>query len=172
MRDNVHDVAVTLDRHLLRHFDAAELRDATEVVASEIDQHDVLGPFFWIDNQFLRELFVFRCIFPAAPRPGDRTNFGYALTQEYMNLRRTSYNREIFSELETKHIRRRIAEPERAIKIESVTPKLGLETLRQHNLKNFAGRDEFLGLSHHCFEFVSRRVALSHGKCVDSFLTD
>src|SRR5439155_14749351 len=37
MRDNVHDVTVTLDRHLLGHTHAADLCDAAKIVASEID---------------------------------------------------------------------------------------------------------------------------------------
>src|SRR5580765_2720359 len=36
VRNDVHDVAVTLDRHLLGHADAADLRDPAEIVSREV----------------------------------------------------------------------------------------------------------------------------------------
>ena len=37
VRNDVHDVAVTFDRHLLGHADAADLRDPAQIVSREID---------------------------------------------------------------------------------------------------------------------------------------
>jgi hypothetical protein len=37
MRDNVHDVTVALDRHLLGHTHTSDFSDPAEIVAREID---------------------------------------------------------------------------------------------------------------------------------------
>ena len=42
-RDEVHDVRVALERHVGRHPHRAVLGDAADVVAAEVDEHDVLG---------------------------------------------------------------------------------------------------------------------------------
>src|SRR5580698_10945490 len=41
--DDMHDVGVAFDRHQFFDFDGAVFTDAAYVVASEIDEHDVLG---------------------------------------------------------------------------------------------------------------------------------
>jgi len=45
---DVHDVAVTLDGHHFADDDGADFGDPADVVAVQIDEHDVLGSFFWI----------------------------------------------------------------------------------------------------------------------------
>src|SRR3546814_11605395 len=49
--DDVHDVAVALDHHLLGEPDAADVRDAANVVAAEVDQHQVFGDLFRIGDR-------------------------------------------------------------------------------------------------------------------------
>ena len=44
----MHDVGVALDEHQVLHLDAPEVGDAAEVVAAEVDEHDVFGDFFGI----------------------------------------------------------------------------------------------------------------------------
>src|SRR5207247_10251399 len=63
-----------------------------------------------------------------------------------MHLRRAANERKIVTELEAKHVRRRINETETSIKIERVTIEIGFETLREDNLKDVAGADVFLSL--------------------------
>ncbi len=43
--DDVHDVAVALDDELLGHLDRADLGDAADIVAAEIEQHQMFGAF-------------------------------------------------------------------------------------------------------------------------------
>src|SRR5690606_33198636 len=50
--DDVHDVAVALDHELFADPDAARLADAADVVAAEVDQHQVLGAFLGVGQQF------------------------------------------------------------------------------------------------------------------------
>ena len=49
---DVHDMGVALDDHLVGDLDAAGLRDAANIVARQIDQHDMFGAFFFITQQF------------------------------------------------------------------------------------------------------------------------
>ena len=48
----MHDVAVTLDIHHLSYAHRAEIGDAANIIARKIDKHDVLGPLFWIGEEF------------------------------------------------------------------------------------------------------------------------
>jgi len=45
VRDDVHDVAVALDEETVGHLHRADLGDAADVVASEVEQHQMLGSF-------------------------------------------------------------------------------------------------------------------------------
>ena len=56
---------IALERHELRHADAAVLADAADVVAPEIDEHDVLGALLLVALELLGEPLVFVL---AAPR--------------------------------------------------------------------------------------------------------
>ena len=49
----MHDVAVTFDGHDVADLHAAVAGDPANVVAAQIDEHDVLGPFLGIGDQFL-----------------------------------------------------------------------------------------------------------------------
>ena len=53
--DQVHDVGVALDEHEVFDFDGAELGDAADVVAAEVDEHDVLGNFFGVGAEVFFE---------------------------------------------------------------------------------------------------------------------
>ena len=55
LRDDVHDVAVALDAHLLGHLHRADLGDAADIVAPEIEQHQVLGQLLRVRQQLRRQ---------------------------------------------------------------------------------------------------------------------
>ena len=55
VRDDVHDVAVALDEEAVGHLHRADLGDAADVVAAEIEQHQVLGALLRIGEQFGRQ---------------------------------------------------------------------------------------------------------------------
>ena len=46
--DQVHDVAVAFHEHQVFDADGAVLADAANVVAAQVDEHDVLGDFFLV----------------------------------------------------------------------------------------------------------------------------
>ena len=51
----VHDVRVAFDVHQVLHFDGTVVADATQIVASKVDKHDVFGSFFFVGAHFLLE---------------------------------------------------------------------------------------------------------------------
>ena len=58
VRDDVHDVAVALDDEALGDLDRADLGDPADVVAAEIEQHQVLGPLLRVGEQRLGQMLV------------------------------------------------------------------------------------------------------------------
>ena len=70
--DEVEDVAVALDLHVLRHGHRARPGDAPEVVAPEVDEHHVLGPLLGVALELLGEELVLGRRGAARPRAGDR----------------------------------------------------------------------------------------------------
>ena len=58
MRHNVVDVGILLDRHEFVDPHAAESADAAQVISFEIDEHEVLRPFFFICKQFTNEALI------------------------------------------------------------------------------------------------------------------
>ena len=71
MRDEVEDVAVALDFHVLADADRAGTRDPAQVVAPEIDQHHVLGALLRIALELLGEQRVLPGIDAAWPGSSD-----------------------------------------------------------------------------------------------------
>jgi len=61
LENDVHDVGITLDDHLLGQLHRADFRDAAGVVAAQVDQHQVLGDFLGIGQQvcFQRQILLF-----------------------------------------------------------------------------------------------------------------
>jgi anthranilate synthase component 1 len=51
----VHDVAVAFDHELFADLDRARLADLADIVAAEVDQHQVLGTFLGVGEQFVIE---------------------------------------------------------------------------------------------------------------------
>ena len=58
VRDDVHDLAVALDEELVGDLDGADLGDAADVVAAEIEQHQVLGALLRIGEQLVLQRLV------------------------------------------------------------------------------------------------------------------
>ena len=52
-RDDVHDVTESFNFHELGDLDRARLTDAQEVIACEINQHQVLGALFGVEKQLI-----------------------------------------------------------------------------------------------------------------------
>ena len=70
----MHDVAVALDRELLGHFDRADFGDAADIVAAEIEQHQMFGALLLVGEQFGGQRLVLGLRLAAPARAGDRTD--------------------------------------------------------------------------------------------------
>ena len=70
----MHHLAVALDEELVGDLDGADLGDAADVVAAEIEQHQVLGALLRIGQQFGFERLVLVRRGAARARAGDRAD--------------------------------------------------------------------------------------------------
>ncbi len=68
---DVHDMTVALDGSVGLHVHAPRHSDAAEVVAREVDEHDVLGVLLGVSAKFLLTRHVDREIIRPGPRPRD-----------------------------------------------------------------------------------------------------
>src|ERR1700675_2626240 len=69
--NDVHDVGKTLDVNELLDFDGAIVADTAEIVAAEIDKHDVFGTLLFAGQQFFFETLIFRFVFAARLGSGN-----------------------------------------------------------------------------------------------------
>ena len=68
----MHDVRVGLDGHERLDLDGAVLAHAPEVVAAEVDEHDVLGALLLVREQVLGDRAVLLRVAAARAGAGDR----------------------------------------------------------------------------------------------------
>ena len=140
----MHDVGVALDEHLLGDLDGADLGDAADVVAAEIEQHQMLGALLRIGQQVGGERLVLgrRCAAPA--RAGDRADGDLAVAQPHQDLRARADDREA-AEIEEEQEGRGVEPAQRAVEGEGRQLEGQLEALGRHDLEDVAGEDVFLG---------------------------
>ena len=84
---NVHDVRVALDGHELGHFDRAEATNPADVIAGEIDEHEVFGAFFFVGEQIFFQGDIFGGGFAARASAGDGANLDLALGEAHVHSR-------------------------------------------------------------------------------------
>ena len=149
----MHDVRVPLERHELRDADRAVGTDAAEVVAAEVDEHDVLGALLLVALQLLAEAQVLLVRLAARPRAGDRVRLGLAALDPHEHLGRRADDRQLADAREV-HVRRRVHVAQRAIHGERVGLQVDLEALRQHHLVDVAPGDVLLRRADVAFEVL------------------
>ena len=123
---DVHHVREALDLHALHELDRADLGDAPDVVAPEVDEHDVLGALLRVGEELLLEREVLLGRLAAAPRSRERAHRHRPVLEAHHRLgarpgdaravRLAGRGRQI----EEVHVRRRIEQPHRAIDVEGV----------------------------------------------------
>ena len=138
--------------------------DAADVVAAEIEQHQMLGALLRIGEQLGLERLVLVRGGAARAGAGDRADGDGAAAHLDQDFRARSGDREV-AEVEEIEIGRGIDPPQRAIERERRQLERRLEALRQHDLEDVAGGDVFLGGAHHALVFGRRGVgARQHGE--------
>ena len=88
VRDDVHDVAIAFDHELIGDRDGACLRNAADVVAAKVEQHQMFRALFGIGKQRFAKGLVFGFV-GAAPRcASDGANSDFAVAHAHQNFRR------------------------------------------------------------------------------------
>ncbi len=82
----MHDMAVALDHHLLGDADRADLGDAADVVAAEVEQHQMLGLLLGVGQQLLGQPRVLGRVAPRGACAGDRPDGDLAVAQPHQDL--------------------------------------------------------------------------------------
>ena len=140
----MHDVAVTFDRHQLVDTLGSELRHPADVVAGEIDEHDVLGSLLGVLDELSLEPPVLLVGGTAPPGAGDGARHDAPTEQLHHRLGGGADDRDT-SLPEEEHVRAGVDLPQHPIDVERVAAELEVEALRQHHLERVAGTDVLLG---------------------------
>ena len=135
----------------LRHLDAAGLRDAADVVAREVDQHEVLGALLRVAEQFLFHRRVQLRRGAARARAGDGADrdllaLGHVLVA-HQDLGRGADDLERPHVVEV-HVRRRVERAQRAVQAQRRLGVALAQALADLHLHHVARGDVLLGLQH------------------------
>src|SRR5580700_6531911 len=153
----MHHMRVALDSHQLFGFHRAVLADATEIVAAEVDQHDVLSALFFAGEHFFFKTLVFGLVLAAPACPGNWPIENIAPLNLHQHFRRTSGDSDVVH-LQEKKIGRRIERAQFAIDVKRLGVRFGGESLADHHLKNIAGADIVLRFAHGLEIFVAAKI--------------
>ena len=115
----MHDVGVPLDDHQLGDAHSAGLADATEIVAAEVHQHDVLGALLLVGQQVTLVLVVLFLRLAARLGPGYGAGGNYAVVNADELLRRGPDDVKVV-ELEVVHVWRGVNCPQRPVDLQRV----------------------------------------------------
>ena len=153
----MHDVAVELDRVALGHRDRADLGDPADVVAAQVEQHEVLGQLLGVAQQVLGQARVLGGVGAARPGAGDRPDGDPAAAQAHQDLRARADHGEAV-QVEEEEEGRGVEPPERAVEREGRQGEGQGEALGQHDLEDVAGEDVLLAPLDHGVEGLAGHV--------------
>ena len=156
--DEVHDVRVALDRHEIRHLHRAGQGDAPELVAAEIDQHEMLGALLLVLQQGVGVAPVLLLRRAAGPRAGDRPQAGGAVVEADHRLGRRADQRAA-ARLQEEEVGGGIDVALRPVEADQVVRGGADEALRDHALDDVALVNVLLHPGHHALVVVG----LVHG---------
>ena len=115
----MHHVRIALDEFEALDAHRAVLRDAPQVVAAQVHQHDVLGALLGIGGQLGGQRLVFFLVAAARARAGDGPVKRLAILHLHQHLRRAAHDRRI-AQLQKIHIGRGIHHAQRAIDLKRI----------------------------------------------------
>jgi len=84
----VHDLGIAFHLHVLVGLHRSVLGHPPDVVATEIDEHDVLGALFLVGPELLFELPILVGASPPRPRARDRPHLDDAVGAPHQRLGR------------------------------------------------------------------------------------
>ena len=152
MRDEMEDVAVALDLHVLADRDGPGPGHAPQVVAAQIDQHDVLGPLLRVLLELFGQPRVLPRIGTAWARARDRVGRQPVALHLEEQLRRRADDLER-GRADEEQVRAGVDAPKRAVQPDAIQRRPGggigrqIERLAtsQYDLDGLPGRDGVLG---------------------------
>ena len=158
-------MAVALDLEERLDADAPRPADATQVVATEVDQHHVLGPLLGVGQQLLRHRRVLRRVAAAPAGAGDRARGDAPPLLADQHLGRGPHQRAL-GQLEQHHVRARVHPPQRAIERHRRSGRETAEPAREDDLKDVAGGDPLFGTHDRGAELLAAEAhAVGQGRC-------
>ena len=153
--DDVHDVAIALDGEGFGHLDRANFGDAANVVAGQINQHDVLGTLFGVVDELGFGGIVRLWICTSRTRTsewangdflGDRAVNGDSFLPDQDFWTRTN-DMEI-AKVVVIHIRRRIQRTQGAVEAERGLGVTLFDALANLDLHEIAAGNQLFGAQH------------------------
>ena len=163
VRDDVHDMAVALDEELSVTLTVPIVGDAADVVAAEIEQHQMLGALLGIGEQFVFQRLVFVRRLAARARAGDGPDRDDAVARPHQDFRAGADDGET-GEIEVVQKRRRIEPPQRAIERERRQRERRGEALASTTWNMSPAAMYSLASQHHRRIFVGRGVGLRRAR--------
>ncbi|MNY18522.1 hypothetical protein D3C86_1519050 [compost metagenome] len=139
-------MAEALEGHQVVDLDRARLADAAQVVAPEVDEHDVLGALLGIGHQVLAERLV--AVGPPAARARDGAHRRGAIVEPHHDLGAGADQLEV-APVEEEHVRARVDGAQRAVEREGIARIGGAQPLRADELEDVPGPYVLLGLLDH-----------------------
>ena len=161
MRNDVHHVAEAFDAHQRIDLYAPRHGDSPNIVAAEVNEHDVLRPLLLVREQFDRQPFVLFGRGPAPPRPGDGVVHDNAVFDPHQQFRRSADDLK-FAHVEIEHVRRWVHHPQLAVDVERVDRRLPLQPMRRHDLDDVTGDHVLPDLIDHEFVAFAALVRFRH----------
>ena len=112
---DVHDMAEAFDTEAFGDFHRAKRGNPANIVAAEIEQHQMLGTLFRVGEQFAFEGLVFLMGFAAPSRAGKRADGDDIIAQAHQDFRRTAHHRKA-AHIKKYQERRGVNPTQRAVK--------------------------------------------------------
>ena len=132
------------------HLDAAGLAHPAQVVATQVDEHDVLGTLLLVGTQVLlqEDVLLLGGTAPAGARDGVRGRAAVADRHQRLGTRPDDRERCATGgvlEVQQVHVRAGVGGPQHPVHVERVGRAVHLEPLRHDDLERLAGPDLLLG---------------------------
>ncbi|MOA25028.1 hypothetical protein D3C78_1457300 [compost metagenome] len=124
----MHDMRVTFNFHKGITFDGAEFRHPSNIIASEIDEHQMLGTFLLVSKQLQLKRFVLLRRFAAWPRPGNRHRL-YTVAVHLDKCLGRSTDNDFITHFQIVHIWRWIHRTQHPIYMQRINIRLDAEAL-------------------------------------------
>ena len=130
------------------YFHRTDFRHTTDIISPQIEQHEMLGAFFFIGQKLGADGFIFSQACAALARSGNRANVYVAVFYTDQDFGAGADNGEV-AHIQKEQIGRWVDAAQRAIKVEWRQVEIYIEALAQHDLKHVTRFDIFFAFFNH-----------------------